>query len=107
MESIVHASLASSPFEETVRLIQGVLLDVVGDSAKSVRAEWSLVFKHGEPRIRLSLADTQWEGQAEADLDPAELKDVRDAGRRLLRVWGTVLQDASKKHLARLEAIEI
>ncbi|MBX9677806.1 MAG: hypothetical protein K2X38_03500 [Gemmataceae bacterium] len=111
MESIVHSTLAGSPFKDTVRSIEGVLESVVaaslGETPSRTRAEWSLRFEKGEPRVHLVLSESRWNGTAEGDFDPAELSNVRKARSGFLDLWSAVLSNAMRKQMKKLDALEL
>jgi len=111
MESILHSTVAGSPFKDTVRSIEGVLESVLAqaldETPTDTRAEWSLKFDKGEPRIHLVLSESRWNGSAEQDFDPAELGDARKARRGFLDLWSAVLSNAMRKQRKKLDAMEM
>ena len=88
-----------------VEMTRGVLADILGGSAASVEARWSLAHDdRGRPLLILKLSDFGGPPQ-EAPFAPAELESLPHLRDRFRRIWGDLLQWRAEGIVGRLKSI--
>ncbi len=98
--------MAEPKLQEIVRSATPVLEEAIGPPASRVTVTWGLrQDESGRTLIQLRVAD--WSVEAAAEFAPKELQPPDSARRRFIRLWGDLLQEASRRQIQLLEAASI
>src|SRR5438552_3451260 len=98
--NVVYSERVKQPGNGYVLLQEAtkVLDAVLGQSSSPVSAEWDYgQDERGRPRFRLTLSD--FSGRVSADFTPSELRSAEQLRRRLVPLWGDLLQIRSHELL--------
>jgi hypothetical protein len=68
-----------------------IVEDELGKSAEHVEAEWRLTSDHSDRKL-LILRLSDWTGAVEGEFAPDELRNPEHMRRRVVRLWGDLLQ---------------
>ena len=95
--------MAEPKLLEMARTATTVLEGAIGESAKRALVTWGL--RRDELRrttVLLTIAD--WSEEVTAVFTPEELQQLDDVRWRSYRIWGDLLQQASRRQIEKLEA---
>jgi hypothetical protein len=81
-----------------------ILASVIGNTVVSAKADWSEERDAQDRRVvKLTISDPS--SSVSALFTPSELKNVKRLERRLIRLWGDLLQEVSHKQSAKLRQV--
>jgi hypothetical protein len=98
----VDESVRTDPkLADAVLVATGIVEEELGNSAEQVEVSWRLTHdQRGRPIVVLRLSD--WTGSVDGNFSPDELKDTELLGRRVVRLWGDLLQVRSREQMKAL-----